>query len=108
MAGENVKASAQPFKKHYPRQRVFPDFSSACPEIIREGLRCRNKSFDDFIQHQIQALIFCYFFIKEKVRARRGGERKKARAQGIDSQSIKISFAEHFVVPACAGMTDRE
>jgi len=87
MAGENVKASAQPFKKHYPRQRVFPDFSSACPEIIREGLRCRNKSFDDFIQHQIPALIYApfvvvfigghafaalrfgYLFIKKKVKA---------------------------------------
>jgi len=63
MAGENVKASVQTFNKHYPRQRVHA--------IFHRGLRCRYKSFDDFIQHQLQALIFGYLFIKKKVKALR-------------------------------------
>jgi len=39
------------------------------PDIFCRGLRCRYQSFDEFIRHQIQALIFGYLFIKKKVKA---------------------------------------
>ncbi|WP_209435632.1 hypothetical protein, partial [Pedobacter kyungheensis] len=32
---------------------------------------CRHSGFRRFLQEKIQALIFCYFFIKEKVKALR-------------------------------------
>jgi len=36
---------------------------SASFPTLRRGLRCRNKSFDDFIQHQIQAFQLCHFVV---------------------------------------------
>jgi len=76
MAGENVKAFAPPFKKHCLRQRVHA--------IFHRGLRCLHKSFGDFIQHYLQALIFCYFFIKEKIKAfRRLAEARQCEGNKI-------------------------
>jgi len=94
MEGENVKAFALPFVLPLPR-------GSTPSPIFHRGLCWRPKSFDEFIRHQIQALIVCFFIIKDKERAPRwrrteashsGGQNRKGYQNG---DSIKI--------PACAG-----
>ena len=54
----------------------------------------------------MQALIFGYLFIKKKVRAPSAAvSRGKTEPAAKNSDRFKISFAEHFVVLACARMT---
>jgi len=65
MEGENVKAFALPFELPLPRG------STPSPILHRGLVLATKKSFDEFIRHQIQALIFGYLFIKKKVRAPR-------------------------------------
>jgi len=41
---------------------------------------CRYRDFRSFLQEKMQALIFCYFFIKEKVKALRWLTEARLRA----------------------------
>jgi hypothetical protein len=64
MEGETLKLLHLLSNYHYPEAARPPDRSSgACAGD--------QKSFDEFIRHQFQALIFGYLFIKKKVRAPR-------------------------------------
>ncbi|KQR70251.1 hypothetical protein ASF92_09640 [Pedobacter sp. Leaf176] len=62
MEGEIVKAFAILSTYHYPEAaRPFRPFVGTCAD--------EQKSFDEFIRHQVQALIVCFFIIKDKERA---------------------------------------
>jgi len=89
MEGENVKALAPPFNLPLPRG------STPSPDPSSGACAGDQKSFDEFIRHQIQALIFCYFFIKEKVKALRW----LTEASPCNGQEN----SDRFKVPACAG-----
>jgi len=59
----------------YKRSNSTDQGSVSFPTLCR-GLRCRNKSFDDFIQHQIQAFQLCpvtYCFLKAGMLSLRSG-----------------------------------
>jgi len=64
MEGENVKASTPIF------HNTTTQGSASCP-ILHRVLVLPKLSFDEFIRHQFQALIFGYLFIKKKVEALR-------------------------------------
>jgi len=75
MEGENVKARATTFNLLQPK-------AARPPRFFIGGLCCRSKSFNEFIRHQVQALGFCYFWAKPKVRAIRlcSGKEKTPKA----------------------------
>ena len=71
---KRLKPKPQTFIPNNPRQRIFSRFFIGC-------LCCRYKSFNEFIQHQFQALIFCFFVIKNKEEALRWQPRQARAAE---------------------------
>jgi hypothetical protein len=61
MAGD-PSTMLRTLKLVHKRSNITAQGSVSFP-TLRRGLRCRNKSFNDFIQHQIQALIYAPLFI---------------------------------------------
>ncbi|WP_293307428.1 hypothetical protein [Pedobacter sp. UBA5917] len=88
MEGENVKAFAHPINIAQPKAG-----SSGCDGIKRrqEPRYCRHQSFDEFIQHQIQALIFCHFWIKPTCEASLKTDKNINTAEKSESLSAAVS-----------------
>ncbi len=74
MEGENVKASATIF--HTPQSKAARPLP-----ILHRVLVLPKKSFNEFIRHQFQALIFGYLFIKKKVEALRRPAEARLRSK---------------------------
>ncbi|WP_419132450.1 hypothetical protein [Pedobacter sp. N23S346] len=81
MEGEAVEIFAPTFKYFKPKvARTALKIKSLLKQI--EPLRYRYLNFDELIRHQFQALDFCYFWAKPKVKALRRLAEARMKAVG--------------------------